>query len=69
MDKKQELLDLIDKAGKGSIEAAEAIADGYFRGTFDGKKNHEKARKWASYAAKHGSVRSEEILILLDNEG
>ena len=26
MDKKQKLLDLIDKAGKGSIEAAEEIA-------------------------------------------
>ena len=42
---KQELLDLIDKAGKGSIEAAEAIAEGYFKGSFDGKKNLEKARK------------------------
>ena len=40
---KQELLDLIDKAGKGSIEAAEAIAEGYFKGSFDGKKNLEKA--------------------------
>ncbi len=59
---KQELLDLIDKAGKGSIEAAEAIAEGYFKGSFDGKKNLEKARKWASYAAKHGSEKAAEIL-------
>ena len=62
MDNKQQLLDLIDKAGKGSIEAAEAIADGYFKGTFDGKTNLTKARKWASYAAKHGSERAAEIL-------
>ena len=27
MDKKQKLLNLIDKAGRGSIEAAEAIAE------------------------------------------
>ena len=59
---KQDLLDLIDKAGKGSIEAAEAIAEGYFKGSFDGKKNLEKAGKWASYAAKHGSEKAEEIL-------
>ena len=59
---KQELLDLIDKAGKGSIEAAEAIAEGYFKGSFDGKKNLGKARKWASYAAKHGSEKAAEIL-------
>ena len=59
---KQELLDLIDKAGKGSIEAAEAIAEGYFKGSFDGKKNPEKAKKWATYAAKHGSEKAAEIL-------
>ena len=63
---KQELLDLIDKAGKGSIEAAEAIAEGYFKGSFDGKKNLEKAKKWASYAAKHGSEKAAEILVKLD---
>ncbi|WP_034452711.1 hypothetical protein [Butyrivibrio sp. AE2032] len=62
MDNKQELLDLIDKAGKGSIEAAEAIAEGYFKGSFDGKPNHVKAMKWASYAAKHGSERAAQIL-------
>ena len=62
---KQELLDLIDKAGKGSIEAAEAIAVGYFNGSFDGKPNLVKAKKWASYAAKHGSEKAAEILARL----
>ena len=61
MDKKQKLLDLIDKAGKGSIEAAEEIAVGYFKGEF-GEKNHVKARKWASYAAKHGSEVAAELI-------
>ncbi len=64
MDKKQKLLDLIDKAGKGSIEAAEAIAEGYFNGDF-GEKNYEKAKKWASYAGKHGSEKAAEILAKL----
>ena len=44
MDKKQKLLDLIDKAGKGSIEAAEEIAVGYYKGDF-GDKNPAKAKK------------------------
>ena len=61
MDKKQRLLDLIDKAGKGSIEAAEEIAVGYFKGEF-GEKNLAKAKKWASYAAKHGSDKAQEII-------
>jgi TPR repeat protein len=61
MDKKQKLLDLIDKAGKGSIEAAEEIAVGYFKGDF-GEKNPAKAKKWASYAAKHGSEVAAELL-------
>ncbi len=62
MGNKQELLDLIDKAGRGSIEAAEAIAVGYFKGTFDDIPNIVKAQKWASYAAKHGSEVAAEIL-------
>ena len=62
MDKKQRLLDLIDKAGRGSIEAAEAIAEGYFKGTFGDRSNPEKAKKWASYAAKHGSENAQKIL-------
>ena len=66
MKNKQELLDLIDKAGRGSIEAAEAIAEGYFKGSFEELPNLVKARKWASYAAKHGSERAAEILALLD---
>ena len=61
MDKKQKLLDLIDKAGKGSIEAAEQIAVGYYNGEF-GEKNLAKSKKWASYAAKHGSKVAEELL-------
>ncbi len=61
MDKKQKLLDLIDKAGKGSIEAAEEIALGYYSGAF-GEKNPTKAKKWASYAAKHGSEKSAELM-------
>ncbi|SFV02445.1 hypothetical protein [Butyrivibrio sp. INlla21] len=66
MDKKQKLLDLIDRAGKGSIEAAEQIAEGYFKGHFGDKPNMEKAKKWASYAAKHGSETAEKILAALD---
>lgn len=61
MDKKQKLLDLIDKAGKGNIEAAEEIAVGYYKGSF-GDKNPAKAKKWASYAAKHGSEVAQELL-------
>jgi len=61
MKDNQKLLDLIDRAGKGSIEAAEEIAVGYFKGTF-GEKNIVKAKKWASYAAKHGSTVCQEIL-------
>lgn len=62
MDKKQKLLNLIDKAGKGSIEAAEQIAEGYFKGHFGDKPNMDKAKKWASYAAKHGSEIALDIL-------
>ena len=61
MKDNQKLLDLIDKAGKGSIEAAEEIAAGYFNGTL-GEKNLTKAKKWASYAAKHGSTVCRNIL-------
>jgi TPR repeat protein len=61
MKDNQKLLDLIDKAGKGSIEAAEEIALGYYSGTL-GEKNLAKAKKWASYAAKHGSIACQDIL-------
>ena len=43
MKDNQKLLDLIDKAGKGSIEAAEEIAKGYFNGSL-GDKNLTKAK-------------------------
>jgi len=62
MDKKQHLLNLIDKAGRGSIEAAEEIAEGYFKGSFGDRPNLEKAKKWASYASKHGSENARKIL-------
>ena len=61
MKDNQKLLDLIDKAGKGSIEAAEEIAVDYFKGTL-GEKNITKAKKWASYAAKHGSIVCQDII-------
>lgn len=60
--KKLALLDLIDKAGKGSIEAAAEVAEGYFKGTYEDKPNFVKAKKWASYAAKHGNEKAEAIL-------
>ncbi len=58
---KMELLKLIDAAAKGDIDAAEKIALGYFTGIF-GEKNPAKAKKWASYAAKHGSSAAAELL-------
>ena len=61
-EKKIALLDLIDKAGKGSIDAAEQVAEAYFKGTYEDKPNLAKAKKWASYAAKHGSEKAAEIL-------
>ena len=55
------MLELIDKAAKGSIDAAGELAEAYFTGKY-GDKNVAKAKKWASYAAKHGSKLAEEIL-------
>lgn len=55
------MLSLIDKAAKGSIEGAEQIAEAYFTGKY-GNKNLAKAKKWASYAAKHGSTLAADIL-------
>ena len=55
------LLKYIDSAAKGNIEAAEKIALGYYSGEF-GEKNMAKAKKWASYAAKHGSVAAQELM-------
>jgi TPR repeat protein len=59
--KKTALLNLIDLAAKGNIEAAEKVALGYYSGEF-GDKNPAKAKKWASYAAKHGSLAAKELL-------
>ena len=39
-----------------------SIAEAYFTGSLEGKKNLVKAKKWASYAAKHGSEKASEIL-------
>ena len=44
--------------------AAEEIAVGYYKGDF-GEKNPAKAKKWASYAAKHGSEVAQELLAKL----
>ncbi len=55
------LLNLIDGAARGNIEAAEKVALGYYNGTF-GEKNFAKAKKWASYASKHGSEAAKELL-------
>ncbi|WP_035778714.1 SEL1-like repeat protein [Butyrivibrio sp. MC2013] len=58
----QEFLNLVDAAARGNIEAARKLGEGYFKGTFDGKKNLEKAAKWLRYAAKHGDIKAEAIL-------
>ncbi len=55
------LLTLIDKAARGDIGAAEKVALCYYDGSF-GEKNPAKAKKWASYAAKHGSEAAKELL-------
>jgi len=62
--KKLSMFGLIDSAAKGSIDAAEKLALGYYNGDF-GEKNTAKARKWASYAAKHGSRAAADLLLLL----
>jgi len=58
---KHKLLKLIDHAARVDIDAAAKVAEGYFDGSF-GEKNLQKARKWASYAAKHGNALAKEIL-------
>lgn len=64
--KKLMLLTLIDAAAKGNIEAAEKIALGYYHGDF-GESNPAKAKKWAQYAAKHGSRAAEDLLLLIND--
>lgn len=58
------LLSLIDAAARGNIEAAEKVALGYYSGEF-GEKNLPKAKKWASYASKHGSEAAKELMTKL----
>ena len=60
-EKEQQFL-LIDRAAKGSIEAAADLAEGYMKGSFGAPPDMAKARKWAKYAAKHGSEKSQRIL-------
>jgi TPR repeat protein len=62
--KKLSMLDLIDKAAKGSIDAAAELAEAYLTGKY-GDKNPAKAKKWANYAAKRGSKLAEEVLAKL----
>ncbi len=47
------LIELVDRASLGDIDAAAEIAEGYIKGSF-GKVNYKKAYKWGSYAAKRG---------------
>ncbi len=61
---KMALFVLVDAAAKGNIEAAEKVALGYYSGEF-GEKNLAKAKKWASYASKHGSAAAKELLAKL----
>ncbi len=55
------MLNLIDKAAKGSIDAAAELAEAYFTGKY-GDTNPEKAKKWAGYAAKKGSRPAKDLL-------
>ena len=59
------MLKLIDKAARGDIEAAAALAEGYMKGSF-GEKNIEKALKWGRYAAKRGDRKAAELLEMLN---
>ena len=54
--------DLIDKAAWGDIEAAGLLAEGYQTGKYECEKNLAKAKKWATYAAKHGDERAKKVL-------
>ena len=58
----KEYMNLVDAAARGSIEAAEKLGEGFLKGSFDGKKNPERAAKWLKYAAKHGSERAALLL-------
>ncbi len=61
---KLSMLELIDKAARGNIDAAAELAEAYFTGKY-GDKNPAKAGKWAGYAAKKGSSSAKELLAKL----
>ena len=54
--------DLIDKAALGDVEAAGHLAEGYLKGLHECEVNHAKAKKWATYAAKRGDERAQQVL-------
>lgn len=54
--------DLIDKAALGDIEAAGHLAEGYLKGLHECEVSPAKAKKWATYAAKRGDIRAQQVL-------
>ncbi|MEE1114179.1 MAG: hypothetical protein UHN88_03795 [Eubacterium sp.] len=58
--------DFIDRAAAGELEAAAMLAEGYLKGKYECEVNVEKARKWASYAAKRGNELGFRILREID---
>ncbi len=69
LEEKKRQLKLIDQAALGSIEAAALLAEGYLRGSFGEAPNREKARKWASYAAKRGNPLAAKLLKEMESGG
>lgn len=61
--------DFIDRAAVGDIEAAAFLAEGYLTGKYECEINHEKARKWATYASNHGSELAANVLEELKKSG
>ncbi len=59
---KMRQIELIDKAARGSIDAAAGLAEGYMRGSFGEPANRIKAMKWAKYAAKRGNIKAALIM-------
>ena len=59
---------LVDAAARGDIEAAAKLGEGFLKGSFDGVKNPEKARKWLSYAAKRGNELAASLLKQMDQK-
>ncbi len=58
--------DFIDRAAVGDLDAAGYLAEGYLKGKYECEVNKDKARKWASYAAKHGNELAKQVLEELD---